>query len=222
MENAEQADRVLMDRILQKDDGRGDAAAELYRRYRPSLMLFARQFTGDDASAEDLATDALMNAWDRLAKGHDIDSLRNYLRACVRNRFVSQRRVARRHTSLEDFYDEHGRPGGGSEVYIVRYADSVTETDAEGAAIRSAQIEEIFTAFDGLAPRHRAILWMTLVEERHPAEVGDLWGITPNAAAALAYRARKALAQSIQRGRGLSAQPQRQRPTSEAGHHITT
>jgi hypothetical protein len=46
-------------------------------------------------------------------------------------------------------------------------------------------------AFRRLPERWRTVLWLTEVEQESPAEVAPLLGLSPNAVAALAYRARE-------------------------------
>jgi DNA-directed RNA polymerase specialized sigma24 family protein len=53
--------------------------------------------------------------------------------------------------------------------------------------------DELMTAMSSLAPRWRHVLWLVEVEGRSMSEVGAELAIAPSAAAALAYRARKAL-----------------------------
>ncbi len=66
--------------------------------------------------------------------------------------------------------------------------------------------EEVRRALSHLRPRHRAVLWMTEVEGRPAAQIGEVLGIGPEAVYALAFRARRALRAAYLAGQdGLAA-----------------
>jgi RNA polymerase sigma factor (sigma-70 family) len=52
-------------------------------------------------------------------------------------------------------------------------------------------------AFDRLSESWREVLWLTEVEGYTVTELADSWGMTPNAVAARAYRAREALREGV-------------------------
>ena len=60
----------------------------------------------------------------------------------------------------------------------------LSDGDFEGEAGR---------ALRSLSPRWQAVLWLTEIEGRSSVEVGELLGLSPNAAAALTGRAREGL-----------------------------
>ena len=59
-------------------------AAEL-ARLRPRLIRRAARLTGSPAEAEDLAQEALLNVWSRLAAGHAVADLDAYLWVTLRH-----------------------------------------------------------------------------------------------------------------------------------------
>ena len=77
--------------------------------------------------------------------------------------------------------------------------DDVPEPITAAAAapeLDRADREIISQAFESLPDRWQAVLWHTAVEGRQPAELAGVLGVSANAAAAMAYRAREKLRQS--------------------------
>jgi len=52
----------------------------------PEVIRLSRFLTRDRELADDVAQEVLLNVWTRLAHGAEIDDLRLYLKACLRNR----------------------------------------------------------------------------------------------------------------------------------------
>ncbi|KOG86941.1 ECF subfamily RNA polymerase sigma-24 subunit, partial [Streptomyces varsoviensis] len=80
-----------------------------------------------------------------------------------------------------------------------RTSASDEETLDLGADVRAMQEAEAslaVQAFRSLPPRWQTVLWHTTVEEESPSEVAPLLGLTANATAVLAHRAREGLKQA--------------------------
>lgn len=198
----------LEDRDLMKLAGHGsaDAASELYARHYPRTLQYALALTHDLARAEDLAAEAFANTWRRMREGRAPDSLGAYLASAVRYGLVDEFRRWRRMTGLElEVAIRAGRRGGriGSQDTTEDLAQSVVDRDL------------VQRAFAMLTPRHRLILWQTLVEGRDLADVAARLKMNPNAAAALAHRARNAFRRAIAADHGVSPQT---RAAAEASH----
>jgi RNA polymerase sigma-70 factor (ECF subfamily) len=58
-------EKICIARVL---DGDSDAFATLVDRYHVGIILYCEQFTGDRASAEDLAQDVFLAAYQKLKK----------------------------------------------------------------------------------------------------------------------------------------------------------
>ncbi|WP_433475809.1 zf-HC2 domain-containing protein [Spirillospora sp. CA-142024] len=139
--------------------------------------------TGPGLAGRDAAEDAVQDAFAKvlavLKSGGGPDSgFRPYLLTAVRRTVYDRQRADRRvhHTDEIEAFDP-GTP----------FADPTIE------ALERSMIAR---AFGSLPGRWRTVLWHTEVEGARPADVAPLLGLTPNAAAALAYRARAGLRQA--------------------------
>ena len=86
--------------------GAGSAAVEArFKRELvaliPHLRAFARTLTGDQASADDLAQDALMKAWDARASYQMGTNMKAWTFMILRNQFYSDKRRSWRQTQLD-------------------------------------------------------------------------------------------------------------------------
>ncbi|MBI4885036.1 MAG: sigma-70 family RNA polymerase sigma factor [Actinobacteria bacterium] len=157
--------------------GDSDAYGELYRRHFDAAYAAARTLTRNRSDADDVTSEAFARVLHASQSGGGPDvSFRPYLVATVRNVFYDRLRRNRELPSrnLADAID-FGRP------------DSTTDW-----------IEGVFAsdALASLAERWREVLLLTEVEGLSAAEVAPLLGLSPNAVAALAYRAREGLRQA--------------------------
>jgi RNA polymerase sigma factor (sigma-70 family) len=170
------SDAELLDRVR---SGRTEAYAELYRRHVGAARTRARQLTSCAPEADDLVAEAFTRLYAALLGGGGPDTaFRAYLLTAVRHVFHDRLRRDRR---LELSADMASHDPG------VPWEDTaVSELESELAA----------RAFARLPERWRIVLWRTEVEQRSAAEVAPALGLSPNGAAALAYRAREALRQA--------------------------
>ncbi len=67
----------------------------------PHLRAFARTLAGDPASADDLAQDAMMKAWDARASFEMGTNMKAWTFMILRNQFYSEKRRAWRQTQLD-------------------------------------------------------------------------------------------------------------------------
>jgi RNA polymerase sigma-70 factor (ECF subfamily) len=88
----EMPDTVLVARALAGDD---NAFAELVRRHQSKLRGFLRRLTGDDFLADDLAQEAVAEAYENLEKFSGKSSFSTWLLGIGYNRFRHERRKRR-------------------------------------------------------------------------------------------------------------------------------
>ncbi|WP_306204314.1 sigma-70 family RNA polymerase sigma factor [Actinoplanes sp. RD1] len=156
----------------------GDTAAYgvLYERHRAAARTLARALVHDPADADDLVAETFAKVFATLRAGRGpLVAFRAYVNTTLRH--VSYHR-ARRDRRLE-FTDDLTRYDSG-QPFLDPALDRLERTYA-------AQ------AFRALPDRWRDVLWRTEVEGASPAEVAPQLGLTPNAVAVLAHRAREGL-----------------------------
>ncbi|HEX5119095.1 MAG TPA: sigma-70 family RNA polymerase sigma factor [Pseudonocardiaceae bacterium] len=154
--------------------GHEAAFGELFVRHASAVRGYALRCCADVAEAEDLAAEAFFRVFQAVRRGSGpADNMRAYLLTVVR-RLAAE--WTRRDVPISD--DELGR-----------------QVDASGATTPTsgADLQLIARAFTSLPRRWRAVLWRVEVEGERPAVVARHFGLSANATAALARRARRGL-----------------------------
>lgn len=155
-------------------EGPADPAEDLYRRYYPSALRFARSLTHDLSSAEDLASEAFLRVWDRIRGGVNPHNMQSYLLTTVRNLYVDGIRARRHVADVDPDAEEVGVADDGIE-------DSIAER---------LILAPVMAA---LNPLYREVLVWTVLEGITNAAVAARLGISANACSSLTFRARQAL-----------------------------
>jgi RNA polymerase sigma factor (sigma-70 family) len=187
-DQAELSDAELVDQVR---GGRDSAFEELYRRHAESLRRYARSCCRDAHTAEDLTGEVFARTLQAIRGGSGPQSaVRAYLLTTVRRVAANWGNTTRREQLVEDF-----------ALFAVSAAGSTaTEKTAElGADVRAMHEAErslAIQAFRTLPERWQTVLWHTAVEDESPSEIAPLLGLTPNATAVLAHRAREGMRQA--------------------------
>ncbi|WP_336323921.1 sigma-70 family RNA polymerase sigma factor [Streptomyces lavendofoliae] len=184
------SDAALVRRLRDGDD---TAYEELFRRHAEAVRRYARTCCRDAHTADDLTAEVFARTLQAVrggaGPGH---AVRAYLLTTVRRVAAAWTTTARREQLVEDFAvfaAQAARPAGVSD------ADTV-EPAADVRAMHEAERSLAMRAFRSLPERWQAVLWHTTVEEESPSEVAPLFGLTANATAVLASRAREGLKQA--------------------------
>ncbi|MEV8508636.1 sigma-70 family RNA polymerase sigma factor [Actinoplanes sp. NPDC051475] len=167
------ADTELMAAVRAGDTG---AYGVLYERHRSGARALAHGLVTDHADADDLVAETFAKVFATLRAGRGpLVAFRAYLYTTLRHVCYHRARRDRRLEFTDDLtrYDE-------GEPFLDPALDRMERTFA-------AQ------AFQALPDRWRDVLWRTEVEGASPAEVAPQLGLTPNAVAVLAHRAREGL-----------------------------
>jgi RNA polymerase sigma factor (sigma-70 family) len=165
-------DRALLGRLRAGDDA---AFGELFSRHSDAVRRLALGIVSDRAEAEDLVAEAFFRVLQAIRRGAGpVDNVRGYL-------LIVARRVA---------WEWNGRrrdvPVSDEELDVRVGADP----DNTGQSTERTLITRAFTS---LPERWRSVLWKVEVEGERPAVVAGNFGLSPNATAALARRARQGL-----------------------------
>jgi RNA polymerase sigma factor (sigma-70 family) len=184
----------------------GDTAAygTLYERHRAAARQLACGLVRDPADADDLIAETFAKVFASLRAGRGpLVAFRAYLHTTMRH--VCYHR-ARRDRRLE-FTDD-----------LSRYDEGQPFTDP---ALDRLERAYAAAAFRKLPERWRDVLWHTEVEGSTPAEVAGMLGMTPNAVAVLAYRAREGLRSLyLQQHVGVAEQPECRWAGDRLGGHL--
>jgi RNA polymerase sigma factor (sigma-70 family) len=165
-------DQTLLDRLRAGDDS---AFGQLFSRHADAVRRFAMQQVRDAAEADDLTAEAFFRVLQAVRRGNGpTDHVRTYLLTVAR-RVSWEWSARRRDVPVEDAeLDRRAEP----------YADNSS---------RLAESTLIGQAFSSLPERWRTVLWQVEVEGARPAVVAPHFGLSANATAALARRARDGL-----------------------------
>jgi RNA polymerase sigma factor (sigma-70 family) len=172
VEAPEDGDRTLLERLRAGEDA---AFGELFSRHSAAVFRLALGVAGDRAEAEDLTAEAFFRVLQAIRRGAGpVDNVRGYLLTVVR-RVAWEWSVRRRDVPVSDEELTHRAP---------------SDPDTTGQFTERNLIRRAFTS---LPERWRKVLWKMEVEGERPAAVATNFGLSPNATAALARRARQGL-----------------------------
>jgi RNA polymerase sigma factor (sigma-70 family) len=157
------------------EEGDNAAFSDLFQTHSMAVRRLAAGMANNKAEAEDIVSETFFRVLQAVRRGSGPkDHIRAYLLTVAR-RVCWEWHGSRRDVPVSD--DELTYRAGAS-------ADTVSKL---------AERSLITAAFSSLPERWRTVLWQTEVEGEQPAVVGPRYGLTPNATAALARRARQGL-----------------------------
>ncbi|MGK5631665.1 sigma-70 family RNA polymerase sigma factor, partial [Streptomyces sp. URMC 123] len=183
------SDRELIGRMRAGDDS---AYAELYHRHAKAVWRYARSCCRDPHTADDLTGEVFARTLQAVRGGAGPDTaVRAYLLTTVRRVAAAWGRTTKREQLVEDF-----AAFASAAERVTSPDEKTTELSAEVRAMREAEQSLAVRAFRSLPERWQTVLWHTTVEEVSPSEVAHLLGLTANATAVLAHRAREGLKQA--------------------------
>ncbi|MFD3521778.1 sigma-70 family RNA polymerase sigma factor [Streptomyces sp. NPDC058653] len=184
------SDAELIQRMRAGDDG---AYEELYRRHSAAVLRYARSCCRDGHTADDLTAEVFARTLQAVRGGAGPEqAVRAYLLTTVRRVAAAWTKTAKREQLVEDFAVFAAESVRSSEV-----SDEETlDLGADVRAMHEAERSLAMRAFRSLPERWQAVLWHTTVEEESPSAIAPLFGLTANATAVLASRAREGLKQA--------------------------
>lgn len=184
------SDAELILRMREGDDG---AYEELYRRHSAAVRRYARTCCRDAHTADDLTAEVFARTLQAVRGGAGPEqAVRAYLLTTVRRVAAAWTKTAKREQLVDDFAVFAAESARSAEVSD----DDTLDLGADVRAMHEAERSLAMRAFRSLPERWQAVLWHTTVEEESPSEVAPLFGLTANATAVLASRAREGLKQA--------------------------
>ena len=168
--------------VSMAEAGENQAFDELYRRHAPSAWRLSLAVTRDVHDAADVMADGFAKVFTAIRVGrYSPDApFRPYLLTTVRNTAIDLIRSRRHETT--------GAHGAADRIVDLRTGhDPVATFEADENACL------VSDAFAKLPERWRSVLWLSEVEDMKPRDIAPIVGLSPNATAQLAVRARKGL-----------------------------
>jgi RNA polymerase sigma factor (sigma-70 family) len=172
VEAPEGEDRALLERLRAGEDA---AFGELFSRHSAAVFRLALGLVNDRSEADDLTAEAFFRVLQAIRRGAGpVDNVRGYL-LIVARRVAWEWSLRRKDVPVSDEELTHRAP---------------SNPDTSGQFTERNLIRRAFTS---LPERWRKVLWKMEVEGERPAAVATNFGLSPNATAALARRARQGL-----------------------------
>ncbi|MFJ8848207.1 sigma-70 family RNA polymerase sigma factor [Streptomyces cyaneofuscatus] len=188
-------DTGLSDAQLIQGMREGDNLAyeELFRRHSGAVRRYARTCCRDGHTADDLTAEVFARTLQAVRGGKGPqEAVRAYLMTAVRHVAAAWTKSAKREHLVDDFAVFAAQASRTSELSD----DDTLDLGADVLAMHEAEQSMAMEAFRSLPERWQAVLWHTTVEEESPSEIAPLFGLTANATAVLASRAREGLKQA--------------------------
>ncbi|MDX3379730.1 sigma-70 family RNA polymerase sigma factor [Streptomyces sp. ME02-6991-2A] len=188
-------DTGLSDAQLIQGMREGDNLAyeELFRRHSGAVRRYARTCCRDGHTADDLTAEVFARTLQAVRGGKGPqEAVRAYLMTAVRHVAAAWTKSAKREHLVDDFAVFAAQASRTSELSD----DDTLDLGADVLAMHEAEQSMAMEAFRSLPERWQAVLWHTTVEEESPSEIAALFGLTANATAVLASRAREGLKQA--------------------------
>ncbi|MFI1394722.1 sigma-70 family RNA polymerase sigma factor [Streptomyces sp. NPDC020681] len=185
-----QSDAQLIQRMR---DGEDSAYEELFRRHSDAVRRYARTCCRDAHTADDLTAEVFTRTLQAVRGGSGPEqAVRAYLLTTVRRVAAAWTKTAKREQLVDDFAVFAAQSARSTDTAT----DDTLDLGADVRAMHEAEQSLAMQAFRSLPARWQAVLWHTTVEEESPSEVAPLFGLTANATAVLASRAREGLKQA--------------------------
>ncbi|MAU82991.1 MAG: hypothetical protein CME34_14190 [Gordonia sp.] len=155
------------------------ALGVVYDRYGAALHTFAYSMVRSRERAADVTHDSLLIAVARIGQLRDPTRLRAWLYAIVRSKCLRALRGTKRETVFTDWHD-------------------TADDDLPDAELHRQEIRELVrSALDGLSPKDREVMELSLHHDLDNAEIAAVLGVSPSHVTALTSRSRKALERSL-------------------------
>ncbi|MFF3325991.1 sigma-70 family RNA polymerase sigma factor [Streptomyces sp. NPDC002889] len=184
------SDAVLVQRTRDGDDS---AYEQLFRRHSEAVRRYARTCCRDAHTADDLTAEVFARTLQAVRGGAGpAHAVRAYLLTTVRRVAAAWSKTSKREQLVEDFAVFAAEAARSADIS----SDGSLDRGADVRAMHEAEQSLAMQAFRSLPERWQAVLWHTTVEEESPSEVAPLFGLTANATAVLAGRAREGLKQA--------------------------
>jgi RNA polymerase sigma-70 factor (ECF subfamily) len=172
------SDAELLSRLR---SGETSAFDEVFRTWYEPLVRYVMRIVRDDAVAEDLAQDAMLELWRRRDQLAPDGGIQPYLWQSVRNRALNHLR--------------HGKVRERAEPRIIAVAPVPAAADAEAGV--SELTTALHAALDKLPPRCREVFELSRTRDLRYSEIAELLGVSVKAVEAQMGKALRVLREEL-------------------------
>jgi RNA polymerase sigma-70 factor (ECF subfamily) len=154
---------------------------EIYQRYAQDVHRFALYLSGNQALAEDIASETFVRLWASDEKMIRMLTVKAYLFAIARHLYIDSHRLTSRHVAIDTELPE---PGTSPEMLV----------------IHKSELREVLKLLQEIPEVDRAALLMRAQQEMSYEEIARVLGISLAAVKIKIHRARLRLAEARIRG----------------------
>jgi RNA polymerase sigma-70 factor (ECF subfamily) len=183
-------DVALMLRVQDGDEG---AFQELFRKFAPRVLQYARRFVGSEAQAEELTQDVFVQVFRFRHRYKPQSRLSTWMFTIATNRCLNELRrpEQKRRVDIWDTRHDADEQREGPQL-----ADPDAITPEAGAASRELA-RHLETAVDELPAKQRAALLLSRVDGLAYRDVAEALGCSEGAVKALLFRATQSLKKTL-------------------------
>jgi RNA polymerase sigma factor (sigma-70 family) len=191
--DARDVERSLEELVTQARSGDAEAFAELIRRHERTALAIAYSSLGDAAAAGDVAQDAFLRAWQRLAELKEPARFSAWLARIVRNLAADQtrRRGWQTLASAEHLDDLAGDAGSSAPAGATAGADPSADLDRDETRQR---IDEALQSLDEVT---RSAVVLRYYDGLPSKRIGELLDLSAAAVDMRLSRARSELREKL-------------------------
>ena len=172
----------------------GDQAAfqELFRKFSPRILKFARRLVGNDARAEEVTQDVFVQVFRFRDRYRPESRLSAWLFTITTNFCLNELRRPERRLRV-DLWDDRGNEERAEGPAL---PDPDAVTPEEGASSRELA-QQLDAAIAALPPKQRAAILLSRFDGLNYQDVAAALGCTEGAVKALVFRATQSLKQTL-------------------------
>jgi RNA polymerase sigma-70 factor (ECF subfamily) len=175
--------------MLRLQGGEGAAFQELFHRFSPRVLQYARRLVGSDARAEELTQEVFVQVYRFRHRYQPRSRLSTWIFTIATNLCLNELRRPERQLRV-DLADDDG------PVPADAFADPALATPEEEASARELR-ERLEAAVARLPGKQRAALLLSRIDGLAYRDVADALGCSEGAVKALLFRATQALKRAL-------------------------
>jgi RNA polymerase sigma-70 factor, ECF subfamily len=179
--------------MLRLQEGDQAAFQELFRKFSPRVLQYARRFIASEARAEELTQDVFVQVFRFRRRYRPQSKLSTWIYTIATNVCLNELRRPEKRLRV-DLWDRRGALEDSREGPPL--PDPAARTPEENTSARELA-RRLETAVAALPPKQRAALLLSRVDGLAYKDVGEALGCSEGAVKALLFRATQTLKQSL-------------------------